>query len=49
MPVMQSWNARTKRWVKFEFTKKNGFKVLDVKEKDPTKPFKGIKINKGRR
>lgn len=45
MPILQSFNRRTKAWVKFKFTKK-GVKFLDVKQRNPTKPFKGIKISK---
>ena len=41
MPIYQAFNKRTKAWVKYEFTKK-GWKVLDVKQREPTKPFKGV-------
>jgi len=41
MPTYQRFNNRIKAWVKFEFTK-NGIKFTDVKQKNPTKPFKGI-------
>jgi len=43
MPVYQSFNPKIKAWVKYEFTKK-GFKVIDVKQKEPLIPFKNIKI-----
>jgi len=41
MPIYQSYNKRINAWVKYEFTKK-GWKPLDVKQKEPKKPFKGI-------
>ena len=44
MPVRQAYNKRNKAYVKYEFTKDLGFRVLDVKQKNPSKPFKGIKI-----
>lgn len=47
VPKFQAFNPRNKAWVKYEFGKK-GFKVIDVKQKMPMVPFKGVKI-KGRR
>ncbi len=47
MPILQTFNKKTKAWVKFKFTKK-GVKFLDVKQRNPTKPFKGIKKVKRR-
>ena len=44
MPVSQAFNKRTKRWVKYKFTKKNGFEVLDVKQREPMKKFKGVPV-----
>lgn len=44
MPVYQAYNKRSKAWVKYKFTKKKGFKVLDVKQKNPGVKFKGIPI-----
>lgn len=41
MPVYQAYNKRTGAWVKYEFSKK-GWKALDVKQREPKKPFKGI-------
>lgn len=47
MPVRQSFNKRLGAWVKFDFVKGKGFKVTDVKQRNPKKPFKGIpKIKK---
>jgi len=43
MPKYQAYNPKTKAWVKYEFTK-DGVKWLDVKEKMPKKPFKGVPI-----
>jgi hypothetical protein len=41
MPIYQAFNKRNKAWVKYEFSK-SGFKALDVKQREPKKPFKGI-------
>jgi len=41
MPIYQAFNKRNKSWVKYEFTK-NGFKVIDVKQRNPKVKFKGI-------
>lgn len=43
MPIYQAYNRRIKAWVKYEFTKK-GFKVINVKERNPKIKFKGIPI-----
>jgi len=48
MPVYQAYNKKIKAWVKYKFAKGKGFKPLNVKQIDPNKPFKGIKI-KGKR
>ena len=37
----QAWNPRSKAWVKYEIGK-HGFKPVDVKQKEPWKPFKGV-------
>ena len=42
MPKYQAWNPKSKAWVKYKFTDTGGFKVLDVKQKNPTVPFKGV-------
>lgn len=46
MPILQKFNKKTKAWVKFKITSK-GVKFLDVKQRNPTKPFKNIKKSKG--
>ena len=43
MPIYQAYNRRIKSFVKYEFDKR-GFKVIDVKQKNPIKPFSGIPI-----
>ncbi len=48
MVIKQVFNKKTKAWVKIKFTKK-GVKFLDVKQRNPTKPFKGIKKLKGKK
>jgi len=47
MPMYQAFNKRNKAWVKYHFTK-NGIKITNVKQRNPMKPFKSIKI-KGKR
>lgn len=41
MPIYQSYNKRTKAWVKYKLYGKKS-KILNVKQKNPTKPFKGV-------
>jgi len=41
MPIYQAYNGRIKAWVKYHFTKK-GVEILDVKQREPQKPFKGV-------
>ena len=41
MPIFQTFNKRNKAWVKFKFTKK-GVKFIDVKQRNPRVPFKGV-------
>jgi len=48
MPIYQTFNPKIKVWVKYHFVKKKGFEVFDVKEREPSKPFKNIMI-KGRK
>ena len=47
MPIYQTYNKKIKAWVKYHFTK-NGVKFTDVKQREPTKPFKGI-LKRGKR
>lgn len=42
MPIKQAFNKKTNRWVKYKHTS-SGIKVLDVKQRNPRVPFKGIK------
>ena len=41
--VFQSFNPRTDAWVKYK-VEGGRSKILNVKQKDPAKPFKGVKI-----
>jgi len=43
MPLYQAFNSRINAWVKYEFGK-DGFKVIDVKQKNPIVKFKNIKL-----
>lgn len=44
MPIYQAWNQRNKAYIKYHFKKDGKIEWLDVKQREPTKPFKGIKI-----
>ena len=44
MPIYQAFNPKIGSWVKYKFAKGEGFKALDVKQRLPKVPFKGIKI-----
>ena len=44
MPIRQAFNGKIDAWVKYDFEKGKGFNVLDVKEREPLKPFKGVPI-----
>ena len=44
MPIAQAYNGRIKAWVKYDFTKGKGFRVLNVKQKNSKEPFKGVPI-----
>jgi len=41
MPIYQAYNPKIKAWVKYHFVK-DGFKVLDVKQREPSIAFKNI-------
>jgi len=41
MSIYQLYNKIIKAWVKYHF-KKNGVKFIDVKQKNPQKPFKNV-------
>jgi len=42
LPTYQSFNKKTKAWVKYDLY--NGKSLItDVKQRNPGKPFKGIK------
>jgi len=44
----QSWNPRSKSWVKYEFGR-FGFKPVDVKQRQPSVKFKGVPVRGKRR
>lgn len=44
MPIYQSFNNRIKAYVKYKFVKGKGFKPLNVKQRNPNKPFKNVPI-----
>lgn len=46
MAKKQYWNSKIKAYVKGHFVTGKGFVAFDVKQKEPTKPFKGIDIAK---
>ena len=41
--MMQKYNKKTKCWVKMKKLKNGKYKIMNVKEKEPKKPFKGVK------
>lgn len=43
MPKYQAFNKKINAWVMYELGKK-GFSPLNVKQKMPAVPFKGVKI-----
>ena len=49
MSIYQSFNGRIGAWIKYSFEKGKGFLPKDVKQIEPYKPFKGIKIKGNRR
>lgn len=48
MPIYQAFNSRMGAWVKYEFKSKKGFTVVDVKQREPRKPFQNTKIRGNR-
>lgn len=44
----QAFNTKNKAWIKYKFNKDSGFIPLDVKQRLPTVPFKGVP-KRGRR
>jgi hypothetical protein len=42
MPIRQAFNRKIGAWVKFDFQKGKGFRALDVKQREPSRPFKGV-------
>ena len=47
MKTFQSFNPKKDAWVKYIKYKNGRTKIVNVKQKTPTKPFKGIKIKRG--
>ena len=41
--IKQYYNKKKKCWVKMKKMKNGKMKILNVKQKEPSKPFKGIK------
>ena len=44
MPRFQKYNKKIDAFVMFDKAPNNKTLILDVKQKNPSKPFKGIKI-----
>jgi len=44
MKIYQTFNKKTDCWVKYKVVKGKGSKILNVKQREPTKPFKKVKI-----
>lgn len=45
MPKLQKFNRKVNAWVIFDFKKGKGFTILNQKQRNPTVPFKGVKIS----
>ena len=41
--IFQSFNPRTGRWIKFKKMANGKTTIMDVKQRLPKKPFKGVK------
>ena len=46
MVIEQSFNKKTKAWVKFKVVKGKGARILDVKQQKPMEKFKGVPVRK---
>jgi len=46
MVIYQKYNSFKKAWVVFKQTKKDGSRIMNMKTKEPTKPFNGIPIRR---
>ena len=44
--MFQSYNPKTKAYVKFKKMKSGKTTIVNVKQTNPMKPFKGVKIKK---
>lgn len=44
METLQSYNPRTKRWVKYKKYADGRTKITQVKKTNPQREFKGVKI-----
>ena len=43
MVIRQSYNRKIKAWVKYKYEPNKKNKILNVKQADPMKPFKGVR------
>lgn len=43
MPTFQTYNKKTKAWVKYKKLKNGKSKIVNVKQVRPATPFKGVK------
>jgi len=46
MKVLQSFNKKTKAWVKYKRYADGKVVISDVKQKEPRKKFKGVPVKK---
>ena len=44
--LRQSYNNKIDAWVKFKKVKGKPVEIVDVKTRNPIKPFKNVRINK---
>lgn len=49
MTIKQAYNSKRKAWVKYDFKPGVGSTIVDMKQREPTKPFKGVAKRGNRR
>ncbi len=49
MVISQAFNRRINAWVKFDFVKGKGFRIVNVKQQKPLQKFKGVPVRGQRR
>lgn len=42
--IRQTYNKKTKRWIKYKTRASGKTEITGVKKREPNKPFKGVKV-----